>query len=88
MRLGDAEGFLGVEFEIGLRVEIGGTVDDVYGVLVRAHGAVTAKAEEFAGENAHHIAEAMFKAMARALAVAVSIDEKHKNEIPSTKGVL
>jgi len=44
--------------------------------------------KEFAGENAHHIAEAMFKATARALAIAVSIDEKHKNEIPSTKGVL
>ncbi len=44
--------------------------------------------KEFDGENAHHVAEAMFKAMARALAVAVSIDEKHKNEIPSTKGVL
>ena len=44
--------------------------------------------KEFDGENAHHVAEAMFKAMARALSIAVSIDEKHKNEIPSTKGVL
>ncbi len=44
--------------------------------------------KEFAGENAHHIAEAMFKAFGRALSVAVSIDEKHKNEIPSTKGVI
>lgn len=44
--------------------------------------------KEFAGENAHHIAEGMFKAFGRALANAVSIDEKHANEIPSTKGVL
>ena len=44
--------------------------------------------KEFAGENAHHLAEGMFKAMARALSCAVSIDEKHKNEIPSTKGML
>ena len=44
--------------------------------------------KEFAGENAHHIAEGMFKAYGRALANAVSIDEKHANEIPSTKGVL
>lgn len=44
--------------------------------------------KEMAGENAHHIAEGMFKALGRALAIAVSIDEKHKNEIPSTKGVL
>lgn len=43
---------------------------------------------EFAGENAHHLAEGMFKAFGRALAIAVSIDEKHANEIPSTKGVL
>ena len=44
--------------------------------------------KEFAGENAHHIAEGMFKSFARALAVAVSIDQKHPNEIPSTKGIL
>jgi len=44
--------------------------------------------KEFSGENAHHLAEGMFKALGRALAVAVSIDEQHKNEIPSTKGVL
>ena len=44
--------------------------------------------KELSGENTHHIAEGMFKALGRALAIAVSIDEKHKNEIPSTKGVL
>lgn len=40
------------------------------------------------GENSHHIAEAMFKAIGRALRQAVSIDESFKDEIPSTKGVL
>ncbi len=44
--------------------------------------------KEFAGENAHHLAEGMFKALARALCAAVSIDEKHADEIPSTKGLL
>ena len=44
--------------------------------------------KEFSGENAHHLAEGMFKAMGRALSIAVSIDERHKDEIPSTKGVL
>lgn len=44
--------------------------------------------KEFSGENAHHIAEGMFKAFARALKIAVSIDEKHADEIPSTKGIL
>ena len=40
------------------------------------------------GENTHHIIEAMFKAMGRALSAAVSIDEAYRDEIPSTKGVL
>ena len=44
--------------------------------------------KEFSGENAHHLAEGMFKAFGRALSIAVSIDERHKDEIPSTKGVL
>ncbi len=40
------------------------------------------------GANDHHKIEAMFKAFARALRQAISIDEKFKDEIPSTKGVL
>ena len=40
------------------------------------------------GENSHHIIEAMFKGLGRALGEAVSIDEKYRDEIPSTKGVL
>ena len=40
------------------------------------------------GTNSHHIIEGSFKALARALKTAVSIDEKIKDEIPSTKGVL
>lgn len=42
----------------------------------------------FSGDNTHHVIEAMFKGMARALKAAVAIDEKHADEIPSTKGVL
>ncbi len=41
-----------------------------------------------AGENTHHIIEAMFKAMGRALGAAVKMDEVYRDEIPSTKGVL
>ena len=44
--------------------------------------------KQLAGENTHHILEACFKGMGRALAQAVSIDEAHKDEVPSTKGVL
>lgn len=39
------------------------------------------------GENAHHISEAIFKGLAKALDRAVRIDER-SNEVPSTKGVL
>jgi imidazoleglycerol-phosphate dehydratase len=40
------------------------------------------------GKNTHHIIEACFKALARALGTAVSIDDKQRDEIPSTKGTL
>ncbi|GAX62587.1 imidazoleglycerol-phosphate dehydratase [Candidatus Scalindua japonica] len=39
------------------------------------------------GENAHHIAEAIFKGLAKALDRATKVDER-TNEVPSTKGVL
>ena len=40
------------------------------------------------GVNSHHIIEGTFKSLARTLKKAVEIDEKAKDEIPSTKGVL
>ena len=43
---------------------------------------------EMAGENTHHILEAVFKGMGRCLKEAVALDPKHLGDIPSTKGVL
>ncbi len=43
---------------------------------------------QLAGENTHHILEAIFKGMGRTLKMAVAMDPKHADEIPSTKGVL
>jgi imidazoleglycerol-phosphate dehydratase len=40
------------------------------------------------GENEHHKVEAIFKATARAIRMACEIDERMKNQIPSTKGKL
>lgn len=40
------------------------------------------------GHNAHHVAEACFKAAARALRTAVAIDGRMADVVPSTKGVL
>lgn len=41
-----------------------------------------------AGHNAHHVAEASFKAVGRALRAAVAIEPRMAGEIPSTKGVI
>jgi imidazoleglycerol-phosphate dehydratase len=49
---------------------------------------ITLHIETFYGENAHHIAESCFKAVARALKVAVAIDPRQGGAIPSTKGTL
>lgn len=40
------------------------------------------------GENSHHIAEAIFKALAKALRQAISLDPRAAGGIPSTKGTL
>ncbi len=43
---------------------------------------------QISGQNAHHILEAAFKGLGRALAQAVMIDPRRADQIPSTKGVL
>ncbi|MBR3108113.1 MAG: imidazoleglycerol-phosphate dehydratase HisB [Clostridia bacterium] len=43
---------------------------------------------QLAGENTHHIIEAMFKGMGRALRQAVTIDPARAGETPSSKGLL
>lgn len=49
---------------------------------------LTLHVKQLAGRNSHHIIEGTFKALARALKQAVAIEEKYRDEIPSTKGVL
>ncbi|MCI0599291.1 MAG: imidazoleglycerol-phosphate dehydratase HisB [Beijerinckiaceae bacterium] len=53
-----------------------------------AHAAMNIHVETLYGENAHHIAESLFKGLARALRAAVAIDPRQKGAIPSTKGSL
>ena len=55
--------------------------------LSRSAG-ITLHIKQLAGKNSHHIVEAIFKALARALREATSIDTRLDGEIPSTKGVL
>ena len=44
--------------------------------------------DEYYGKNTHHIIEAIFKSMARAIKEAVTIDEAHIGQVVSSKGVL
>jgi len=52
------------------------------------HGGITLHIDMRHGVNSHHIAEATFKAVARALRMAVETDPRKADEIPSTKGAL
>lgn len=49
---------------------------------------LTLHVETFYGSNDHHIAESCFKALARALRLAVAVDLAQGGRVPSTKGVL
>jgi imidazoleglycerol-phosphate dehydratase len=51
------------------------------------HGRLSIHLEALRGRNAHHIAETLFKATARALSMAVARDPRVKG-VPSTKGTL
>ncbi|RMA41057.1 imidazoleglycerol-phosphate dehydratase HisB [Rhodophyticola porphyridii] len=52
------------------------------------HGGITLHVDGLHGINSHHIAEAAFKAVARALREAVEIDPRKADAVPSTKGSL
>jgi imidazoleglycerol-phosphate dehydratase len=53
-----------------------------------AHGGITLHLDQLHGLNSHHIAEAAFKSLARALRAAVAIDPRAEGQLPSTKGAL
>ena len=52
------------------------------------HGGITLHIDKLYGFNSHHIAEAAFKSVARALRVALEIDPRMIGTLPSTKGAL
>ena len=55
---------------------------------VANNAGITMHVDLLCGDDPHHIAEAIFKAFAQALGQAISLDERLKGAIPSTKGVL
>ena len=52
------------------------------------HAGLTLHIDQLHGLNSHHIAEAAFKSVARALRQAVEIDPRMSEALPSTKGAL
>lgn len=62
-------------------------VEEFFMAFARNAG-ITLHLRQLAGSNSHHIIEGAFKALARAIREAVSIDPSLNGQIPSTKGVL
>ncbi len=52
------------------------------------HGGITLHIDRLHGFNSHHISEAAFKSVARALRMAVEADPRAGGKVPSTKGTL
>ncbi|MEW6512850.1 MAG: imidazoleglycerol-phosphate dehydratase HisB [Pseudomonadota bacterium] len=52
------------------------------------HAGITVHIDNLRGDNAHHQAESVFKAFARALRMAISADPRAGGLVPSTKGSL
>lgn len=57
-------------------------------VAIVNHSHMTLHLRQLDGINSHHIIEAAFKAFARAMRMALEIDPRRANSIPSSKGVL
>lgn len=73
------------------RAMIGAFDVDLLGEFFRGfvnHAQITLHIDSLKGVNAHHISESIFKALGRALRVALEVDERMQGQIPSTKGAL
>lgn len=57
-------------------------------IALATNAGVTLHVREIAGENVHHIIEASFKAVGRALCEACAINPRMAGELPTTKGAL
>lgn len=73
------------------RARIGDFDVDLFGEFFRGfvnHARVTLHIDNLKGQNAHHVAETVFKAFGRALRMALEPDDRMQGAIPSTKGLL
>jgi imidazoleglycerol-phosphate dehydratase len=87
----DISGRGALYYDVALPIEIIGTFDTTLAkeflTALATNAGMTLHVRSLAGENAHHIIEAAFKAVARALKDAVALDPRVTG-VPSTKGSL
>ena len=88
----DLSGRPGLEFHVPFtRARIGAFDVDLAHEFFQGfvnHAQVTLHVDNLRGQNAHHQAETVFKAFARALRMAVARDPRSAGAVPSTKGTL
>ncbi|MBE0481512.1 MAG: imidazoleglycerol-phosphate dehydratase HisB [Dehalococcoidia bacterium] len=83
-------GYAVVEAPIGGR-DVGGLDTDLIKHFLKSFASeakINLHARLLGGANDHHKVEALFKALARALDLATSIDQRIEGDIPSTKGTI
>jgi imidazoleglycerol-phosphate dehydratase len=85
----DISGRGGLVYEMDLPIEFIGAFDTTlakeFMTALAMNAGITLHVHSLAGDNSHHIVEAAFKAVARALKQAVEIDDR-VSDVPSTKG--
>jgi len=88
----DLSGRPGIEFHVDFtRASIGQFDVDLFHEFFQGfvnHALVTLHVDNLRGSNAHHQAETVFKAFGRALRMALEVDPRMGEAIPSTKGSL
>ncbi len=88
----DFSGRPGLEFGVDFpRARIGSFDVDLFQEFFQGlvnHAGITLHIDAIRGKNAHHIAETIFKALGRALRMALEADERMAGKTPSTKGSL
>ncbi len=81
-----------LHYDMQLPIEIIGTFDTSlakeFFIALASNAGVTLHIRSFAGENAHHLVEAAFKAAGRALCAACAPNPRIEGMLPSTKGAL
>jgi imidazoleglycerol-phosphate dehydratase len=88
----DLSGRPGLEFDVTFtRDKIGEFDVDLFYEFFQGlvnHAGISLHIDNLKGRNAHHIAETIFKAFGRALRMAVTLDDRALEQLPSTKGAL